>query len=47
MEDIDLNNRNPKHLNDFVSIEFNDVLAETDMLHIFDWYFYTYTVNTR
>ena len=43
MDEIDLVNRNPNNLNNFVTIEFNDVIAETDMLHIFDWYLYFYS----
>ena len=37
MADIDLINRDPNKMNEFIQVQFDDVLAEPEGAHSADW----------
>ena len=37
MADIDLVNRDPNKMNEFIQVQFDDVLAEPEGAHSADW----------
>jgi hypothetical protein len=42
--ELDLVNRDPRNMNKYIEVEFDDVLAEPEGAHSADWYFFVVVV---